>query len=57
MAYTFDLIPPAENDTSVTNVTMVRVNIADVLPKKSGDGEIQYSADIPPAAIFDICTL
>jgi len=37
VAYTFDLIPPAENDTSVTNVTMVRVNIADVLPKKSGD--------------------
>ena len=44
VAYTFDLVPPAENDTSETNVTMVRVNIADILPKKSqnaDDGEIQ----------------
>ena len=49
VAYTFDLVPPAENDTAETNVTMVRVNIADILPKKSqnaDDGEIQCCGHI-----------
>ena len=34
VAYTFDLVPPAENDTSEHNVTAVKVNIADILPNK-----------------------
>jgi len=55
VAYTFDLVPPAENDTSETNVTMVRVNFADVLPKKSqNDASDDYRAQGEATAV-ELC--
>jgi len=45
VAYTFDLVPPAENDTLEHNVTAVKVNIADILPNKLQSNDYRVAGE------------
>merc|ERR1712133_152772 len=55
VAYTFDLVVPSENDSIAANVTAIKVNIADILPKKIQNDNYPISVRDQAVTATELC--
>jgi len=55
VAYTFDLVVPSENDSIAANVTAIKVNIADILPKKIQNEDYPISVRDQAVTATQLC--